>query len=1829
MAVQIQVRSDSRQAQVDLKRLEASLNSVQTSAASINRSISGLATATKVAFAALPIAALGTAALRTAASFETLNARLVTATGSTQKAASAFIAVQKIVTKTPFSVKSLTDAYARLATTGSRVFRSQAQIERGIQNIADAVSAVGGGNVELRRVASAFERMASEGRITAERLNQITDAGIPLTKIAKSLGLTMEELRSESEKGTLTFARLYKAFQNVAEAADGFGGAAARQVNTLNGAFSNLGDAFDILADRSLRQSGLSKIFIRSIIDMTDSINNFSKGIELDIATAIFEITYFYVRARKLFKDIGSVIYELGAKTVSLIPTFNINPSELKSSIKEAFNNIDFKGIISSYKLKLNDFIPGLEDVKKSIFNFGKYIKDVFYDIWDTVVGNSTWPDLIKGVVEWAGKLQGLVKPHLESFKLFVINLFKEIQNKFNEITSKVSLEFNVSSDTTALSKVSAYLTQINTNIGKLISNAKQHPAVSKYSNSLEEVTKTILNSYKELAKTSSFQTLRGTFNSIAVVLSESLLPRLIALFGAIVAFAKVDPKALILEFNAVIDKVTLQGTLDDKLAGAVKEQAKQISKSLDDAVTGFKTKSKEGLTGFEVTGNSFNFLGDLLGKLVGDAFGTGVKNSYYTIQELLVGVVAFAFSAALRKIVGAAIVVRLVFGEQSFAQSLGKIYDLISQFGNRVLKGAGVPDYATDSGVGGFIAGLLFGGLALATITGKLVPILVGVAKLIGAYLIVPKLFEGKDANKTVNGAETFGQKTGRMLQVGMRAGFSAAGGVAALLAAEKFSDFFEIEDKLNRAFVEIGFSIGGAMAGAMIGGFLASSLIKGGAWIAMAFSLPVIKAALTRLALSTVLLGAIFPSVAGITTAVGGMLATLATALSAPVILAALGVAAGGFLLYNVLFGEEGSWGSKIKKLFSEQIIPSVKTFFTEIFDWMSTKLDEIGKRIKGFFTFNGQPSNNSQGGGLTADPMLGFASGGKVSGSGTGTSDSILARLSNGEYVVNAKATSQNRGLLERINNGLPAFNTGGYVGNFIRQAEGDVPRAYHDSLKLLTIGVGHLLTKSEAEQLKIPVVKNGKGYKAVEEPNVYPRDTVLARKNLNPFGTAGLNALFNQDLTDHIAKARREIPSLDSLPLAGKTAVIDHVYQMGSFSGWPRMKAKLLANDFIGASKELENTTASRQTPNRIKRRQALLTQASVAAFTNESMMGFANGGYVNDQDFDMVKNYINKFLGNVNDDYINNLLKGYKESGLLTGHLSTLRGMTKGYANGGYVNDQDFNMIGNYVRGFMGNVDDDYINNLLKQYKQTGQLEGHLSTLRNMTGGYANGGYVNDQDFDMVSKYIRSFIGNVDDSYINNMLKQYKQTGQLDGHLKVLREMTNGYANGGSISGPGTGTSDSILARLSNGEYVVNARATAMNRGLLERINAGLPAFAVGGPVGDIKTLAAQTGINLKGIELDKATTKELFEIKIALVKLKDATIKYNSVDADQQKDLKDPLQSLKDIAENRLVPLQQKSVEIQQAELDLSKATFAKGIGDASAKSVRGDFNTGLSSLLKGQSNIGDFGDTLLNSITGNIVDSFSAGITEGIFGKEGLNLESMFSGLFGEQAGIGFDLFGGSKVKTIGAQPTGRSGDPIYTAPDPMAGITLPPAGNNPDEAAVGQKSIFGDFTTKVEEVFNEGVEGFKGAFTDLGDSFTKLFTGFGNSITGLFSGGGGGGGLGGLFSGISSLFGTSTNFSIAANPMFGGFFSEGGIVPGGPGAVPIVAHAGEIVLNEAQQSRVAAAMQSRDSSSQQQVNINITGDISRQTRQEILTMSPQIAEMVRNNFIEKRVLK
>lgn len=88
------------------------------------------------------------------------------------------------------------------------------------------------------------------------------------------------------------------------------------------------------------------------------------------------------------------------------------------------------------------------------------------------------------------------------------------------------------------------------------------------------------------------------------------------------------------------------------------------------------------------------------------------------------------------------------------------------------------------------------------------------------------------------------------------------------------------------------------------------------------------------------------------------------------------------------------------------------------------------EIERTILG--AIDGGASGGGGGIGGFLSGLLGHADGGPISGPGTGTSDSILARLSAGEFVINAASAKDHLPLLMAINdNRLPRFADGGPV------------------------------------------------------------------------------------------------------------------------------------------------------------------------------------------------------------------------------------------------------------------------------------------------------------------------------------------------------------------------------------------------------------------------------------------------------------------------------------------------------------------------------------------------------------------------------------------------------------------------------------------------------------------------------------------------------------------------------------------------------------------------------------------------------------------------------
>ena len=124
--------------------------------------------------------------------------------------------------------------------------------------------------------------------------------------------------------------------------------------------------------------------------------------------------------------------------------------------------------------------------------------------------------------------------------------------------------------------------------------------------------------------------------------------------------------------------------------------------------------------------------------------------------------------------------------------------------------------------------------------------------------------------------------------------------------------------------------------------------------------------------------------------------------------------------------------------------------------------------------------------------------------------------------------------------------------------------------------------------------------------------------------------------------------------------------------------------------------------------------------------------------------------------------------------------------------------------------------------------------------------------------------------------INSLLEGLKSDAVIPVRVETTEtKQPEGYATGGLIRGKGTGTSDSILARLSNGEYVIKAAAVRKyGEGMLNSINGlSLPKFADGGLVGALDSPAPASlgtlNFNLPGGESfsTQATADSLADIR--------------------------------------------------------------------------------------------------------------------------------------------------------------------------------------------------------------------------------------------------------------------------------------------------------------------------------------------------------------------------
>lgn len=268
------------------------------------------------------------------AGFETLKTRLESITGSAYHAEKSFEWIKDFTQKTPFQLGVVSDAFNKLTAAGLDATET-------LPWVADAVSAIGGGNEEMAGVVRALQQMAAKGRVSAEELLQISERGIPAILILKEeLGLTAKDMDN-----------LAKAIPNIEDAFDAlargvekrYGGAALKQMDKFVGlasnikdqltiAFGEVGDAGfleyvkdimrDILNDlNEFRTSGQLKIWAKEVSDNLISIVSNVKELIPSVKTIagfIDGITQGLAMMGRLIKNGDGLFFQL-AQTVEIV----------------------------------------------------------------------------------------------------------------------------------------------------------------------------------------------------------------------------------------------------------------------------------------------------------------------------------------------------------------------------------------------------------------------------------------------------------------------------------------------------------------------------------------------------------------------------------------------------------------------------------------------------------------------------------------------------------------------------------------------------------------------------------------------------------------------------------------------------------------------------------------------------------------------------------------------------------------------------------------------------------------------------------------------------------------------------------------------------------------------------------------------------------------------------------------------------------------------------------------------------------------------------------------------------------------------------------------------------------------------------------------------------------------------------------------------------------------------------------------------------------------------------------------------------------------------
>lgn len=646
--------------------------------------------------------------------------------GSAEAAQQVMSQIQEDAARTPFSVEALTQANQLLIGAGENATYA----EKTIMALGNAVSATGGSNAELSRMAANLQQIANVGKASAIDIKQFAYAGINIYGL---LADYTGKSTAEVQKMTISYDLLTQALQAASEEGGRYYGSMDTQSQTMNGRMSTLKDNVKQLA--GLMTGDLSSGIGVAIGKLNDMVVAAQEAYKLDgwsgLIGKITGLTTVIDKAKSSAVGLKAVFDALKSGEIGIFH------GDWDSVYQKAFNN-DYQNRKAGKK-DTNYWKEYGERLKKQ------------YGVKETNSSSiTTSPSSATGKKKSSGS-KSTTETVISSISSTATTT---AQNALGTVTTSIQTLTEKVKDSSG--KIKDRITETTTTTGKEMVNGvattfkqvetKVNGTVTKVTKTYDDMSKTLLGTFTNVSET--------TFDGITTKVQQAVekyadgsehIKKTVTETGQRIGENGAETYEKIITYiDGVQDKVNETSTLIDKSAkgtqSRIDQQLSEASGQLDKGIFGLVKSTFSDAKNGDWGGLALDFVNliwgevsqeqrDVISKWLADALtavnegysGGGISKALGSIQSIFTNGITAGVDGATTSVKAFSEIVQGLAGSGGVGGALGSIVQsfsgmaggITSALGGIVSFVAANPALALILGVGA--AGAVAGGIGLA----------------------------------------------------------------------------------------------------------------------------------------------------------------------------------------------------------------------------------------------------------------------------------------------------------------------------------------------------------------------------------------------------------------------------------------------------------------------------------------------------------------------------------------------------------------------------------------------------------------------------------------------------------------------------------------------------------------------------------------------------------------------------------------------------------------------------------------------------------------------------------------------------------------------------------------------------------------------------------------------------------------------------------------------------------------------------------------------------------------------------------------------------------